>query len=90
VVKWATEALDEERRRAWNSARGAVDRRRAGRAGGLARQLKHARYALWKNPEDLTDHQPWQFMAILLERVSERRKVLLTWENEGVEANILS
>jgi hypothetical protein len=22
-------------------------------------------------------------------RVSERRKVLLTWENEGVEANIL-
>jgi hypothetical protein len=35
-------------------------------------------------------HQPWQFMVILLERVSERRKVLLTWENEGVEANILS
>jgi hypothetical protein len=25
----------------------------------------------------------------LLERVSERRKVLLNWENEGVEANIL-
>jgi transposase len=57
VVRWATEALDEERRRAWNSARGAVDRRRAGRATGHARQLKHARYALWKNPEDLTDHQ---------------------------------
>ena len=57
VVKWATEALDEERRRAWNSARGAVNRRRAGRASGPARQLKHARYALWKNPEDLTDHQ---------------------------------
>ncbi len=50
VVKWATEALDEERRRAWNSARGAVDRRRAGRATGHARQLKHARYALWKTP----------------------------------------
>jgi hypothetical protein len=28
-------------------------------------------------------------MAILLECVSGRRKVLLTWENEGVEANIL-
>jgi hypothetical protein len=28
--------------------------------------------------------QPCQFMAILLGRVSERRKVLLTWENEGV------
>ena len=57
MVKWATEALDEERRRAWNIARGAVDRRRAGRARGIAKKLKHARYALWKNPEDLTDNQ---------------------------------
>jgi transposase len=57
VVKWATEALDEERRRAWNTARGAVDRRRAGRARGQAKKFKHARYALWKNPEDLTDNQ---------------------------------
>ena len=57
VVKWATEALDEERRRAWNTARGALDRRRAGRARGQAKKFKHARYALWKNPEDLTDNQ---------------------------------
>jgi transposase len=57
VVKWATEALDEERRRAWNTARGALDRRRAGRASGQAKKFKHARYALWKNPEDLTDNQ---------------------------------
>ena len=57
VVAWATEALDEERRRAWNEARGAVHQRRAGRASGDARKLKHARYALWKNPEDLTANQ---------------------------------
>ena len=57
VVKWATEALDEERRRAWNTARGALTRRRAGRASGTARALKHARYALWKNPENLTERQ---------------------------------
>lgn len=57
VVRWATEALDEERRRAWNTARGAVDRRRAARATGDAKKLKHARYALWKNPQDLTEHQ---------------------------------
>jgi transposase len=57
VVKWATEALDEERRRAWNSARGALDRHRAGRASGQAKLLKRARYALWKNPENLTDNQ---------------------------------
>jgi transposase len=57
VVAWATEALDEERRHAWNTARGAVDKRRASRATGDARRLKHARYALWKNPEDLTANQ---------------------------------
>jgi transposase len=57
VVAWATDALDEVRRQAWNEARGAVERRRAGRAGGHARALKRARYALWKNPENLTAHQ---------------------------------
>ena len=57
VVKWATEALDEVRRDAWNTARGALTRRRAGRATGDAKKLKHARYALWKNPEDLTERQ---------------------------------
>jgi transposase len=57
VVAWATDALDELRRQAWNEARGAVDRRRAGRATGEAKQLKGARYALWKNPENLTANQ---------------------------------
>lgn len=57
VVAWATEALDEVRREAWNTARGAVSARRAGRATGEAKALKHARYALWKNPENLTEHQ---------------------------------
>lgn len=57
IVAWATEALDQVRRDAWNEARGAVTRRIAGRASGQARALKHARYALWKNPEDLTERQ---------------------------------
>ncbi len=57
VVKWATEALDEVRREAWNAARGAVRQRRAGRASGTAKALKHARYALWKNPQNLTEKQ---------------------------------
>jgi transposase len=42
---------------AWNQARGALERRRAARATGHARALKRARYALWKNPENLTDRQ---------------------------------
>jgi transposase len=57
VVKWATDALDEVRRAAWNTARGAVTQRRAGRATGTAKALKNARYALWKNPENLTHRQ---------------------------------
>ncbi len=61
VVRWATEALDEVRRHAWNDARrhGPTLSQGRGRlyAAGDARRLKHARYALWKNPENLTDHQ---------------------------------
>lgn len=57
IVRWATDALDEVRRQAWNDARGAVAQRRAGRATGHAKALKHARYALWKNPENLTARQ---------------------------------
>lgn len=57
IVRWATDALDEVRRQAWNEARGAVAQRRAGRARGHAKTLKHARYALWKNPENLTTRQ---------------------------------
>jgi transposase len=50
LVKWVTEALDQVRRDTWNDAR------RAG-MNTHARDLKHARYALWKNPEDLTARQ---------------------------------
>lgn len=50
VVSWATDALDEVRRETWNDAR------RAGMRD-LALGLKGARYALWKNPEDLTAGQ---------------------------------
>ncbi|MGH2577927.1 MAG: ISL3 family transposase, partial [Actinomycetota bacterium] len=50
VVQWATEALDEVRREVWNTAR-----RQGMRA--YAKELKGCRYALWKNPEDLTERQ---------------------------------
>jgi transposase len=46
VIQLATDALDEVRREVWNEAR------RAGH-DQLARRLKGARYALWKNPENL-------------------------------------
>ena len=53
VVMLATEALDDVRREVWNEAR---------RQGNLelARELKGARFAVWKNPENLTDRQACQ------------------------------
>jgi len=50
VVQWCTDALDEVRRDVWNTAR-------KGGMKALAGDMKGARYALWKNPEDLTEHQ---------------------------------
>jgi transposase len=50
VVAWATKALDEVRTQVWRDAR------RAGQKA-LADGVKGARYALWKNPEDLTVRQ---------------------------------
>jgi transposase len=46
----ATDALDEVRREVWNEARKAQNM-------ALAKNLKGARYALWKNPENLTGRQ---------------------------------
>jgi transposase len=65
VVGWATEALDAVRRDAWNNARrgghtrnhGWAHGRRATVSTGPALALRRARYALWKNPENLTDRQ---------------------------------
>jgi transposase len=65
VVAWATQALDTERRRAWRAARARTEPTRRGHRDGTprldsspeARAMKHARWALWKNPEDLTDNQ---------------------------------
>ena len=69
IVKWATDALDEVRREAWNDARRqarAEPQRGRGRPPAdaaprpgdeRAKSLKGARYSLWKNPEDLTQNQ---------------------------------
>ncbi len=52
VVAWATEALDSTRRDAWNAARGG-----RGAATQESKALKRARWALWRNPQDLTEAQ---------------------------------
>jgi len=63
VVQWATHELDLVRRRIWNEARNAAGGRgrqkdgRSQESAGDARKLQHSRYAMWKNPEDLTEKQ---------------------------------
>jgi len=63
VVAWAIEALDVERRRAWNQAKGRkipASPGRRGRTTGDSRQIARSRYALWKNPDDLNGRQRQQ------------------------------
>ena len=64
VVAWAIDALDIERRRAWNQAKGRRSTRlglaRQGRSTGDAQHISKSRYALWKNPGDLTGRQRHQ------------------------------
>lgn len=69
IVKWAGDALDEVRRDTWNQARQQArtePKRGPGRprndaparpGNERAKGLKGARYALWKNPENLTENQ---------------------------------
>jgi transposase len=63
VIKLATDALDEIRREVWNEAR------RAGEIA-LAKDLKGARFALWKNPENLTPRQQTKLAQI--QKINQR------------------
>lgn len=65
IVKWANQALGAVRTDAWRAARAAGATHKNGHergrqrrdSTGVARQLRDARHALWKNPENLTDRQ---------------------------------
>src|SRR2546430_6368999 len=64
AVAWEIDSLDIERRRAWNEAKVRRPTREVGRrhprATGDAKDIARARYALWKNPGDLTGRQRHQ------------------------------
>jgi transposase len=57
VVAWATSALDSVRRRIWNTLRRAGD-------SATAKLVKDARFAVWRNPQDLSDRQQIRLAAI--------------------------
>lgn len=52
LIAWATDALDQVRRQVWNTARGSK-----GRRTGVSKMLKGARWALWRNPDTLSERQ---------------------------------
>jgi transposase len=56
-LKLSTDALDEVRREVWNDAR------RQGQTQ-LAKELKGARFALWKNPGNLTERQQLELARV--------------------------
>ena len=57
LIKLSTDALDEIRREVWNDAR------RQGQTQ-LAKELKGARFALWKNPGNLTERQQLELARV--------------------------
>ena len=85
MVMWATDALDVVRRDTWNTAR---------RVGlpGRAKQLKGCRYALWKNPENLTGRQAGKLAWIarhngrLYRAYLLKEQFRLVFQHRGVDA----
>lgn len=63
LIKLATDALDDVRREVWNEAR------RQGHPR-LARELKGARFALWKNAGNLTERQ--QLKLARIQQINKR------------------
>jgi len=89
VVKWATEALDEVRRAEWAAARKHARQSEARTVGrpahdapprphsDRARLMMHSRYALWKNPENLTEKQQLKLAWIVQASPTLHRAYLL-------------
>lgn len=85
ICRWAGDALDVVRRWIWNVLRrlGLADR---------AKHLKGCRYALWKNPEDLTDRQAAKLAWIarhnhqLYRAYLLKEQLRLVFQHRGTEA----
>jgi len=79
VVAWATKALDEVRRGLWNELRSAGK-------NDQAASLKGSRWALVKNPEDLTGEQRTTLAAIAITNKALYRAYLLKEQLRAVFA----
>jgi transposase len=86
VVSWATDCLDEVRRETWNIARrqaggtkevGSLVAHRYHASRNAAQTIARSRWALWKNPEDLTSKQTAQLAWIATSSPRLHRAYLL-------------
>lgn len=80
VVAWAGKALDDVRRRMWNTLRRAGDK-------AAATLVKDSRYAVWKNPANLTDDQRIRLAEIAKVNKPLHRAYLLKEHLRQVFAN---
>ena len=79
VVAWATDALDAVRRQVWRQARKDGQK-------GIAEGMARARFALWKNPEDLTSRQQAKLAHIAKTNIPLYRAYLLKEQLRAVFA----
>ena len=85
IVRWGSQALDVVRRWVWNLLR-RMD------MPGHAKQLKNCRYALWKNPDDLTARQAAKLAWIarhnhrLYRAYLLKEQLRLVFQHRGAEA----
>jgi transposase len=63
IVAWVTDALDQVRRQVWNTHR--TRQPRGAKGVGEGKVIADSRWALWKNPEHLTDTQRDQLGYLL-------------------------
>jgi transposase len=110
IVSWATEALDSLRRRVWNDLRGEEKRAKRGSRGpkrgrpkgsktmgpSKAKTFKYTRFALLKNPEDLTQNQQAKIEMLALDNsqlyrgyvLKERLRLLLKMTEDEAEPEL--
>ena len=71
IVSWMTDALDRVRKRLWNQARHECDE-------GTAKRMRGVKYAVLKNPDDLTGRQSEAFDA--LRNTDPKGQLYRTWQ----------
>ena len=101
IVSWATDALDALRRRAWNEAKSG--KRSAGRprkdeasSKQRAADIKGLRFALLKNPEDLSETQAAKIETLAVQNphtykgyvLKERLRLLLKMDVESAAVEL--